>query len=163
MEFKYYTDGAASMSCTNGEFKREQGGWSFVRVENDEVLYILNGHKDMTTNNEMELTAINRAINDAAAHIGKEKNLIQIFSDSSYSINCLSTWAYNWKNNGWTRGKKKEKIENLELIKETFELIQHLKTLETEVEFVKVKGHSNDKFNSLADTLAVKGKLVDIT
>lgn len=158
MIFTYYTDGAATMKRDdNGNYLRCGGGWAFVRTENDKVLYYESGGSHSTTNNEQELTAINRAIKDFNT-LKKDGDKLSIYSDSAYSINIFTSWAYGWEKNGWTRGKKKEKIENLEIIKETFNLIKNLKGGNS-IEFIKVKGHSNNEFNILADKLAVESKI----
>lgn len=157
MAILLYTDGAATMRKENGEYVREAGGWAFAEVDcNDNVLYFANGHFDKSTNNECELTAINKAIKYGIGKnkAGKTKEDIVIYSDSAYCINIFTQWAKNWESNGWTRGKKHEKIENLGIIKDTWELLKN-----NIVVFVKVKGHSNNKINNFVDKLAVEAKL----
>ena len=78
------------------------------------------------------------------------ENTISIFSDSKYAIDCISTWAYSWKKNGWT--KKGGEIKNLELIQEAHELFLKLKE---KIEIIHVKGHAGIEGNELADRMAV--------
>lgn len=156
MAILLYTDGAASMRKENGEYVRESGGWAFAEVDcNSNILYSTNGHFDKSTNNECELTAIYEAIT-----YGIKKNMdggtaedLVIYSDSAYCINIFTQWAKGWEQNGWTRGRKHEKIENLEIIKKTWELVKN-----NTIVFVKVKGHSTNKLNEFVDKLAVEGK-----
>lgn len=156
MAILLYTDGAATMRKENGEYVREAGGWAFAEVDcNSNILYSTNGHFDKSTNNECELTAIYEAI-----AYGIKKNMdggtaedLVVYSDSAYCINIFTQWAKNWEQNGWTRGRKHEKIENLEIIKKTWELVKN-----NTIVFVKVKGHSTNKINNFVDKLAVEGK-----
>ncbi|MAD42095.1 MAG: hypothetical protein CL623_06850 [Arcobacter sp.] len=78
------------------------------------------------------------------------KNIITIYSDSKYSIDCITTWAYGWKAKGWT--KKGGEIKNLELIKKTHELYERIKDF---IEIKHVKGHAGIEGNELADRMAV--------
>ena len=55
---------------------------------------------------------------------------------------------YNWEKNGWIKGDGKVP-ENLEVVQAFFEVSKMI-----EVTFVKVKGHSKNPFNELADNLA---------
>ena len=150
------TDGAATMRKINGEYVRENGGWAFAEIgEGNSILFSSSGQKLNTTNNECELTAIKEAI----LYFEKsEENELTIFSDSAYSINCLSQWAANWEKNGWTRGKKREPIENLEIIKSTFEKIRELEQNSRIINFVKIKGHAGNFANEYVDKLAVAAK-----
>lgn len=52
----------------------------------------------------------------------------------------------------WCRGEWKANKEGTKAYKAYYDSIRHLLS----VEFVKVKGHSNDKYNDLADALAKK-------
>lgn len=150
-----YSDGAATIRKVNGEYVRENGGWAFAVEENGEAVYIEKGQLLNTTNNECELTAIKNAIDYFNNNC--DGDLI-IFSDSAYSINCVTQWAKNWEKNGWTRGKKHEKIENLELIKYIYEKIKELEDNFHSVTFIKVAGHSGNKINEIVDRAAVAAK-----
>ena len=55
----YYTDGA----CSSNGYENASGGWGVVEIdENDNILWQDQGRKAPTTNNEMELTAILKAL-----------------------------------------------------------------------------------------------------
>ena len=109
-----------------------------------------------TTNNYCELYAILMALSYCSVNYSND-NIFEINSDSAYCVNMLKEngWIYSWAKNGWTRGKKREPIENLELIKQIWNYMQELN-----VKFVKVKGHSGNKdWNDYVDKLAVKAKM----
>jgi len=103
---------------------------------------------EMGTNNIAELNALYQAL--LIAKQTSSENIITIFSDSKYSIDCITTWAYGWKAKGWA--KKGGEIKNLELIKKTHELYERIKDL---IEIKHVKGHAGIEGNELADRMAV--------
>jgi ribonuclease HI len=105
----------------------------------------------------MELMAINQALRHACKNT-TQGDIVYIYSDSAYCINIFTQWISKWKANGWTRGKKHEPIENLDLIKEIDEMIFSLENSFIAVQWTKVNGHSNVKWNEYVDKLAVKAK-----
>lgn len=159
MKYEFYTDGAATMKRVNGEYRRGAGGWAWALIKDDEVFCEDYDCATGTTNNRMELLAIFGALNAYYCFFKTDKpDTIYINSDSAYCVNIYTQWAKGWEANGWTRGKKKEPIENVDLIKETWELIKKINTGFTTIEFVKVKGHAGNKWNDYVDKLAVESK-----
>lgn len=151
---KIYSDGAATIKNINGEYVRCSGGAAMAIInEQNEIIYSASRHFENTTNNFCELYAILMALSYCSVNYPTEK--IEIYSDSAYCVNMLKEngWVYSWEKNNWTRGKKHEKIENIEIIKDIFNFIQKL-----DVSFIKVKGHSNDRINDYVDKLAVAAK-----
>ena len=153
---KFYTDGASTMKKINNEWIRCNGGAAMVCIndENKIIAEYKRGFKN-TTNNYCELHAIYLALSYWNNNYPNEE--IEIYSDSAYCVNMLKEngWIYSWAKNGWTRGKKREPIENLELIKQIWNYMQELN-----IKFVKVKGHSGNKdWNDYVDKLAVKAKM----
>ena len=151
-----FTDGAATMKCINGEYQRENGGAAMAVIQDEKVIYEETKHFENTTNNYCELYSILMALK----YFKKEqsKDILKIYSDSAYCVNMLKPggWIYSWVKNGWTRGKKHEPIENLEIIKEIYRYLEKSKN----IEFIKVKGHSGEKdWNDYVDKLAVKAKM----
>jgi len=102
------------------------------------------------TNNTAELNALYQALLLAQASLEKGKT-VQILSDSQYSINCISVWAFNWKKKGWMR-KERGDIKNLEVIQASHELYLKLKNKMT---LSHVKGHAGIEGNELADRMSV--------
>lgn len=103
-----YTDG----SC-RGNKKGSIGGCAVYFADNDprNISYSL----DNATNNICELSAIEKAID-----IINDKDDIIIYSDSTYSINCITKWYSNWLNNPFLMKDK----ENIELIGNIYNKIQ---------------------------------------
>ncbi len=108
------------------------GGWGVVVIkENGEESYF-SGSQEDTTNNRMEIQAVIEGLENS-----NPDEEIRIFSDSTYVINTLTK---NWKRNAnhdlWS------KLDNL--------------VRGRNIKWNWVKGHSGDKYNDLADELAVK-------
>ncbi len=131
-----YTDGACSGNPG-------PGGWGAILMYNETKKEISGAEKN-TTNNIMEITAVLRALK-----LLKEKCNVKIYSDSAYVVNAFKQgWIYNWRKNNWKTANK-EPVKNKELWEELYELVQN-----HEVEFIKVKGHSDNEFNNRCDFLA---------
>ena len=136
MEIKIYTDGA----CVGNP---GPGGWSAVILEKKDKKEIFGGEK-FTTNNRMELTATIKAL-----EFFSEKKKIIIYTDSIYVKEGITVWINKWKKNNWKTSEKKE-VKNIDLWKILSKLVKFHK----KVEWIWVKGHSNDPMNDLADKLA---------
>lgn len=145
MRYIIYTDGGSRGNP--GE-----GAWGYVQVTKGIELLAHAEYSSETTNNEMELTAVLRALQYCSEfivtpEIGKDCT-ISIHSDSTYCVNGVSTWMYNWNNQGTLDDRP-----NGGLWKEVFLIIQSLKTLGVKIEMIKVKGHSGDKWNERVDAI----------
>ncbi|MGN1301850.1 MAG: ribonuclease HI [Clostridia bacterium] len=131
-----YTDGACSGNPG-------PGGWGTILMYKDTKKEISGGNPD-TTNNVMEITAVIEGLK-----LLKEPCKVQVYSDSAYVVNAFNQhWIENWIKKNW-QNSKKEPVKNKELWLELYALVkQH------EVEFIKVKGHSDNEFNNRCDELA---------
>lgn len=129
MKIDIFTDGAYSR-------KRDIGGIGIVFVKDNKIWYEYSKRIENTTNNKCELLAVIYALHS----ISNPFELITIYSDSKYVINCAV--------NGWTRKKNKGywKLFDEELNK--------AKTFCNNIKFEWVKGHSDSEFNNKADKLA---------
>ena len=138
-----YTDGACSGNPG-------PGGWGAILMFNDVKKEISGGKKD-TTNNIMEITAVIEALK----HLKRPCEVV-IYSDSAYVVNAFNNgWIYNWMRNNWkTSGK--DPVKNKELWQELYALTKAHK-----VEFIKVKGHSDNEFNNRCDELA-RGEIIKL-
>lgn len=137
----FYTDGSCS---NNGNFPNK-GGFSVVYVDETTGEIVKQYHKscENTTNNREELKAILYVF----FNYGKQNPIV--YSDSAYCINTLSNWIHSWAKNGWVKSNKKPP-ENLDLLKPFYDYYNK----GYRIQFQKVAGHSGNKFNELADTLA---------
>jgi ribonuclease HI len=142
-----YTAGPTSGVFTDGaaEPNPGPGGWGVVYVVNNEVIAEESGHEPHTTNNRMELMGLLAAFRV----IPKGAHII-VYSDSELCVKTFTEWAKNWEAQGWTRGKKKEAIKNLELVQEVYEILQD----RPEITLKWIKAHAGNRWNEYADALA---------
>lgn len=132
-----YTDGA----CSGNPGK---GGWGAILMCGTAKKEISGAMKD-TTNNKMELTAPIEALK-----LLKKPCKVKVYSDSAYLVNAFSQgWIYNWFKNGWKTFDKKD-VKNRDLWEKIYEFTKIHK-----IEWIKVKGHSDNEFNNRCDELAV--------
>ena len=131
-----YTDGACSGNPG-------PGGWGAILMYKDYKKEISGGMKN-TTNNVMELTAVIEALK-----LLKFPCNVKLYSDSAYVVNAfLQNWVKNWQKNNWKTSDKKD-VKNKELWQELIAL-----TKIHNIEFIKVKGHSDNEFNNRCDEMA---------
>lgn len=155
-KYTYFTDGAATMRHENGKYLREAGGWAFVLLIDGVKHSNRFGGCPLTTNNEMELYAIYASMKDFLLK-SEPRDTIEVCSDSSYCIDIFTKWAKNWQKRGWKKSDNKP-IKNLKIIKAIWQLMDEIDKKYCLLRFVKVKGHSSDKWNNEADELAVNAK-----
>ena len=130
-----YTDGACSGNPG-------PGGWGSILMYKENTKEISGALKD--TPNVMELTAVIEALK-----LLKFKCNVKLYSDSAYVVNAFNQkWIYGWLKNGW-KNSNKEPVNNKELWEELYSL-----TNIHNVEFIKVKGHADNKYNKRCDEMA---------
>lgn len=155
-----YTDGA----CSNNGKLNPIAGYGVYFPDYPDIFISeklklgLNG--EQVSNQRAELKACIEGIKKAK-EIKDEGAKIYLYTDSKYSIQCVSAhtnkygkvcsaWIIAWKMNGW-KTKDNEPVKNKDLIEELY-------TLSKGVKFIHVKGHSDNIGNIKADQLAVLGK-----
>ena len=136
MKYIIYTDGA----CVGNP---GPGGWGAVIFDDKEKQNNISGSVKDTTNNRMELIAPIMALKKI-----KSKSDVVIFTDSSYVKNGITEWIKRWEKNGWKNANKKP-VKNIDLWKKLNDLCKKNK-----VTWKWIKGHSDNKYNNLADQLA---------
>jgi ribonuclease HI len=130
-----YTDGACSGNPG-------PGGWGallmFKGTEKE-----LSGGEPMTTNNRMELLA---AIN--ALEALKRPSVVDLFTDSQYVRQGITSWMKNWKARGW-RTAANEPVKNEDLWKRL-----DAARIPHDIQWHWVRGHADDPLNHRVDALA---------
>ena len=104
----------------------------------------------------MELLAIYMAIVNII-HKVKEYQKIIIFTDSNYSINCLTKFINGWIKNNWILSNG-QPVKNKDIIQKIYLLLQQYKN----ITFEHINSHTgkediHSKGNARADKLAVQG------
>ena len=123
------------------------GGWGVVVVSQNRIIKELGGGDKYTTNNKMELEGAIQALK----YIKENSfNKCDIYADSSYVLNGITSWIYGWEKNGWKTANKKP-VLNQELWMDLAELN---KELQGKISWNKVKGHSGHIYNDKADEIA---------
>ncbi len=133
-----WTDGACSGNPG-------PGGWG-VLLRYADTERELSGGEPLTTNNRMELTA---AIMGLEAL--KRPCEVDLWTDSQYVRQGVTSWMFGWKKNGWKTADKKP-VKNVDLWQRLDEArARH------EVAFHWVKGHAGHAENERVDELARAG------
>ena len=142
-----YTDGACSGNGTAAAI----GGFGVVVLDdNENLIEIYNKQNQNTTNNREEL----RAILYTLIKYGRQETPPIVYSDSAYAVNTFNQWMFSWAVKGWVKSDNKTP-ENLDLIQEYFKLWQ---SGGYRIDLRKCRGHAGNKWNEMADKLAVSAK-----
>jgi len=137
-----YTDGA----CRGNPGPGGWGAWLRAGTHEKELF----GGEILTTNNRMELTAVIEALASLKRHCE-----VEIYTDSEYVRNGITSWIHGWKARDWKTADRKP-VKNVDLWQRLDALRQN-----HQVEWRWVKGHAGDPGNERADRLANRG--VDAT
>ena len=141
MNIDIYTDGSSY-------YKDGTGGWAFVVVRNDIEIYQNFGNKRNTTISVMEMLAVYNSMKYIKRNfIDKNKKVkVRIFCDSAFVVNTfLEKWYIRWREIEWCG------VKNSKLWRKILDLYF---TKGMDIEFVKIKGHSGNKWNDIADFYA---------
>jgi len=136
-----FTDGSSLGNPGPGGY-----GALIVYPKLDEIVE-LGGSKPMTTNNEMELSAIIAALSYAI----NSSTTIHIYTDSQYAINGITAWMHGWAKNGW-KTKTGEDIKNKSLWQTLHSLMSERP--KDSVTFHHVRGHVGVAGNERVDDIA---------
>ena len=118
------------------------GGWGAVlRYKGTEK--DLCGAEADTTNNRMELTAAIKALESL-----KRRCHVKLTTDSVYVKSGITEWMHRWKQKGWKTADKKP-VKNIDLWQQLDQV-----SLQHDIEWHWVKGHSGHRENDRADALA---------
>ncbi len=144
--FNLYTDGA----CRGNP---GPGSWAAVGEDSKgDLLFEASGVEMATTNNKMELLAVNFGLlklkEELKGTIEAKSIEVKIFSDSQYVVKGISEWFSSWKKRGFKTASG-ERPKNLEEFIQLSELLSQFKR----VHFAWVRGHAGHPQNERADQL----------
>lgn len=134
-----YTDGGCSGNPG-------PGGWGTVIIDGTNITKLSGGEKQ-TTNNRMELSAAINALDAVIKNTGWRNRHVEVYSDSQYVKNGITSWIKNWKKNGWKTAAKKP-VLNQDLWIALDNLYNQL-----DIEWKWVKGHAGVEYNEICDQL----------
>ena len=139
-----YTDGA----CSNNGKKNAKAG---IGIYIDNMYSISEKLEGKQTNQRAELYAILKSLK--IININDYTSII-IYTDSQYSINCITKWIKNWIKNNW-KDKHNKPVKNKDLI----EPIYNIYKTNNNIKFTHILAHTNlqdchSLGNNKADMLA---------
>lgn len=124
-----HTDGG----CRSNQQGNNIGGWGAILQFGEHTKELYGGELN-TTNNRMEMTALLEAFRS----IKKPNQQIEVFSDSSYLINCFrDKWYIKWIKKNWMMTKT-EPVKNAELWQALLPFLDA-----HNITFYRVTGHIN--------------------
>lgn len=130
-----YTDGA----CRGNP---GPGSYAVIILKDGNTINKIAGHRENTTNNEMELGAIYVAVLEVKR---LNATVATIYTDSKYAINSLTKWSYGWRKNRWFT-KEGNPVKNQHILRKLVLMLDEL-----DITFIHVPGHSGHKYNEIAD------------
>lgn len=142
----------------NGTIHNPVAGIGIVLlIPNKEPIYAYEKLKfQPNTNNKAEIYAIIKGLELIKDNYLLTENFVKdkltIYSDSAYTINGITSWINGWRTNNWINSKK-EKVKNKEMWQTLDAMVEYYKRY-FDINFVKIKGHSDNKWNNKCDELA---------
>lgn len=133
-----FTDGAC---FNNGRRGARAGMGLYVKVNGADHTSVSEAleRSEPQTNQRAELRALERALEFATE---ASDMTIRIFTDSEYSINCITKWAYDWRKNNWCRANHKV-VQHQDVIANANALWDAVKD-RTTIEHVKAHTNRHD-------------------
>ena len=147
---RVFTDG----SCTSNGRKGAKAGFAAWFPDHPSWSSAFRAPDDQDqTNNRAELSAIQLAVKTLEDRGEIDCDLV-IYSDSEYSINCLTSWLPGWMSRGWKTAAGKDVLHQ-DLIKDITARLSKFKSHR----FVHVKAHTGgsddlSKQNAVVDKMA---------
>lgn len=148
-------NGERIFGYTDGSCVKQVGGYGFIAIVDKKEIPVSGKVPSYPTTNQFaELYSIYSLIQYLLQN--NQNSLMKIgltiYTDSKYSIGCLSEWHYNWSRNGWMNSKG-ERVVNKELIQSILNI-----SIGLDIKYEHVKAHNGDKYNEWADRLANVGR-----
>jgi ribonuclease HI len=146
---RVFTDGACK---ANGK-RDAQAGYAGWFPENKDWSFATKmPESEQQTNQRAELKAIHDSIDIIFNKCGSpSETSIEIYTDSMYSKNCLTTWLPGWMKNKWRTAEGND-VKHRDLIEHLALLLPKFK----EYTIVYVKAHTGNK-----DDLSINNDIVD--
>lgn len=126
------------------------GGWGAIIATPDGKVVELGGFQDATTNNQMELTAVIRALD----RLKGLSSPVSVHTDSVYVIRGITQWVWGWRNRNWKTAEGTD-VANQDLWKHLMALVAQLKSQSCSIDWKYVRGHSGIPGNERCDEIAV--------
>jgi ribonuclease HI len=149
---RLFTDGA----CKSNGKRGAQGSYAYYFPENPEWSGAFRiPETDSQTNNRGELLAIHAGVQKALEMTDASQAELHIFTDSTYSRDCLTKWIPGWLKTQWKTAAGKD-VTHRDLIEETVMLLTKFKR--HQISYVRAHTGGQDdlsKNNDIVDKMAV--------
>ena len=153
MKVEVYTDGACSK---NGQ-KQAQAAWAFYFPANKSLSKADRVPADnLQTNQRAELMAISEAVKTAETAFDVLDTELKIYTDSTYSKNCLTVWLPSWVRNNWKTSQGGD-VQHRDIIEDTSNRLSRFKSFN--ITYVKAHtggGDEQSQNNHIVDRMAVR-------
>lgn len=151
---RLFTDGA----CKSNGKKAARGSYAGFFPDNKEWSFAEKiPENESQTNQRGELKAIAEGVKIAIEKSGSPSEFVlHIYTDSTYSRDCLTAWLPSWLKNDWKTATGKPVVHR-DLIEETSKLLPRFKGYV--IEYVKAHTGKQDElsiFNDIVDKMAVQ-------
>jgi ribonuclease HI len=142
-----FTDGACSGNPG-------PGGWGSVIAYPGGKVKELGGGNPVTTNNQMEMTAALKALEEIKSLPGP----IYLYTDSTYVIRGITQWIWGWRKRGWKTAEGAD-VVNKNLWQALFSVLMDrnakFKDEEAKINWLYSRGHIGTPGNERCDEIAV--------
>lgn len=146
---RVFTDGACK---SNGKAAAQAAYAGYFPDHNDWSFAIKMPDSELQTNQRAELKAIHDSVKVAYENCtAQSETSLHIYTDSSYSKNCLTTWLPSWLKNKWKTAEGHD-VKHRDLIEATSILLPKFK----DYTITYVKAHTGKD-----DELSVNNDIVD--
>jgi len=136
-----FTDGSEIKQ--KNTYKTMGLGWGYLINVNKELSHNDKGSIEEGNNQRVELLAIYKAllyINKTEFHHSD----ITIYTDSEYSLKCITVWSRTWKRNGWKKTGTSHPVKHRDIIEPCVNLYSKLQQ-SNDVRFEHVRSHKYPK------------------
>ena len=119
-------------------------------VKDDTEVRHAQGSALAVTHQRMEIRAVAEALLDFPRAVP-----VEVVGDSAYVIECFrKKWHVKWESNGW-KNYSKRPVANRD---EWERLLAAWRAREADTTWMRIKGHNGNRWNEIADALAVEAK-----
>ncbi|HVO37783.1 MAG TPA: ribonuclease HI [Spirochaetia bacterium] len=122
------------------------GAWAFV-LRSPSGIVERSGYEGQTTNNRMELVAVQEALRELTAHPEWREHAVNLSTDSQYVQKGITEWIKAWERNGWRTSAKKP-VKNVDLWSSLAELAR-----QQPITWTWVMGHAGNEMNERCHSL----------
>jgi len=138
-KLEIYTDGSYRDNFDKGAY-----GFIAIYPPNKELIHAAS--ENGTTNNIMEIKGVLAALEFINEYkLEDEFDVIKIFCDSSYVVNCINAWWEKWETNGFKTAAGP--VKNKELLEQV--MAEFRKTSSVRISWIK--GHDKNIYNNKID------------